>query len=101
MSNAKVTVTSNYSERCQPYRVRMTCGHVETRMMRPATAGIAWSPEAEIAAPYAACKACEAAKQAAREAAWAKRAEVDTCEHDFDLVSGKCARCEAPAPVEA
>ncbi len=33
-------VNSYFVERCKPYRVRMSCGHVEKRMMREATAGV-------------------------------------------------------------
>lgn len=44
------------------YRVRMTgCGHVETRRMREATAGIPWTESAELASsPGAKCLLCRA-----------------------------------------
>lgn len=58
-------VTAGYVARCQPYRVRMGCGHVESRMMREATAGVPWSPDAEIdASPGSECKLCRAQKLA-------------------------------------
>jgi hypothetical protein len=48
-----------------PYRVKMTCGHIEERKMRQATAGgVEYDPNAEwqVKAPYAECAACRAAK---------------------------------------
>ena len=51
MSAPKVTVTSEYSERCQPYKVRTSCGHIVVRMMRPATARVAWSETVVLEAP--------------------------------------------------
>lgn len=36
----------------------MTCGHIETRMMREATAGVAWGEDVIIDAPTAQCKEC-------------------------------------------
>ena len=56
------TVTSHYTERCKPYRVRMACGHVETRLMREATAGIPWTTEAEIVTNRADCAECRRAR---------------------------------------
>ena len=47
-----------YEEKCHPYRVRMTCGHLETRMMREATAGMPWTSDAVVDAPTAKCAAC-------------------------------------------
>jgi hypothetical protein len=46
-------------DKTQVYKVRMTCGHIEDRRMRPATAGVPWSPEAIVHAG-AECKACRA-----------------------------------------
>jgi hypothetical protein len=45
------------------YKVKMTCGHIEERLMRPATAGVAFDEKAEfqVTAPYAKCAACRAA----------------------------------------
>lgn len=45
------------------YKVKMTCGHIEERLMRPATAGVTFDPNAEfqVEAPYAKCRACRAA----------------------------------------
>jgi hypothetical protein len=54
--------TSRIVARCQPFKVEMQCGHVETRMMREATAGIPWTPEAMLKAPYAECVECRKAK---------------------------------------
>lgn len=53
------TVTSRYVDRVKPYRVLMTCGHVEQRMMREATAGMPWSETAAVkaGAPCAECRA--------------------------------------------
>jgi hypothetical protein len=53
-----ITVTSGFVAQVKPYRVRMTCGHVEIRKMREATAGIPWTETAEVLAPYAQCAAC-------------------------------------------
>jgi hypothetical protein len=58
-------VISEYGERTQLYKVRMKCGHIEQRRMRPATAGIPWipwTPDATVEAPTAECKACRTAK---------------------------------------
>lgn len=65
---------ARFIARCQPYRVEMVCGHIETRMMREATAGIPWTPTATVKAPNRKCATCEAVEQAMREAAW--RAQV-------------------------
>jgi hypothetical protein len=44
----------------RPYKVRTGCGHVVTRQMRPATAGIEWSEEVVIEAPGGVpCDACQ------------------------------------------
>ena len=45
-------------DKTQLYKVLMACGHIEHRRMRPATAGIPWSPEAIVETPRAECKAC-------------------------------------------
>lgn len=55
-------VTSMLTERCMPYLVKMSCGHVESRLMRPATAGIPWSEGATVDNTRGAtCKACREA----------------------------------------
>lgn len=64
------TPTSYFVARCQSYRVEMRCGHIETRMMREATAGIPWTPTATIKTDRRDCADCEAKEQAARDAAW-------------------------------
>ena len=58
MNKPMITVTSNYAERTQIYKVRMVCGHIENRRMRPATAGVPWTPDTIIDAPTAKCAAC-------------------------------------------
>jgi hypothetical protein len=58
---ARPAVTAGFvGERLHPYRVRMTCGHVVVTLMRPSTAGVPWTPEAEVAAPYNPCRECQA-----------------------------------------
>jgi hypothetical protein len=47
----------------RPYRVRMTCGHGEWRLMREATAGIPWTPDAVVNAPSMPCARCWKARQ--------------------------------------
>jgi hypothetical protein len=56
------SVTSGWKERCMPYQVRMACGHIETRMMREATAGMPWTPEVVIDITGADCAACDPSK---------------------------------------
>lgn len=60
MANQQITVTSGYISRCQPYKVKMACGHIETRMMREATAGIPWTPDATLETPRVSCAECRA-----------------------------------------
>ncbi len=51
------------TEKCERFQVRMACGHIEIRVMRPATAGIAWSQDAIVDNTKGAeCKACRNAK---------------------------------------
>lgn len=53
---------SRYTARCQPYKVRTGCGHIVTRMMREATAGVPYTPDTVIDAPNGRpCDACEKA----------------------------------------
>jgi hypothetical protein len=59
---AESIAASNYVDRCKPYQVLMTCGHVETRMMREATAGIPWRPDVVLTA-RAACAQCDPSKR--------------------------------------
>lgn len=54
--------TAYYIEKCMPFRVLMSCGHIERRMMRPATAGQPFSESALVIAT-AACTHCEPSKQ--------------------------------------
>ena len=54
-------VTSGWVERCKPYQVLMTSGHIDTRMMREATAGVPWTPETVLTA-RAACTQCDPSK---------------------------------------
>lgn len=53
---------SMLTEKCQPFRVAMTCGHVERRMMRPALAGMPYSETALVVAG-AECTHCAPSKQ--------------------------------------
>ncbi len=48
------------------FKVKMTCGHIEDRLMREATAGSKFDEQAEfqVTAPYAECKACTEKKEA-------------------------------------
>jgi hypothetical protein len=56
-----VLVTSKVEDRVQPFKVRASCGHVEVRPMRAATAGVPYSPDVILDAPKGrACEACEA-----------------------------------------
>jgi len=61
-----MNVTSGFiGERLQAYKVRTSCGHVVVRMMRPATAGVAFDAAAEfqIDAPGGMpCAHCEVTK---------------------------------------
>jgi hypothetical protein len=59
-------VTSGYLDRCKPYWVVMSCGHIETRMMREATAGIPWTPDATLTA-NARCADCDPSKLGIRK----------------------------------
>jgi hypothetical protein len=44
----------------QPYKVRASCGHIVIRRMRPATAGVPYTPEVVLDAPNGrACEHCE------------------------------------------
>lgn len=58
----KTKVTSAYVERCQPYQVLMTCGHIEKRMMREATAGVPWAEDVVLTAK-APCAECDLSKR--------------------------------------
>lgn len=61
MSRAPVvTVTSDYAQRCMPYKVRTSCGHIVVRKMRPATAGVPFSDDVVLEAPNGlACADCK------------------------------------------
>src|SRR5271157_4805979 len=78
---------SGYVERCQPYKVLMTCGHIETRMMREATAGVPWEGHEPIkaGAPCAACREYAQKLDAKRQGltAAADRAESEAAQR-FD-----------------
>lgn len=52
-----MTIETGFMERTQVYQVRMSCGHIEQRRMRPATAGMPWSPTAVVQAG-AKCACC-------------------------------------------
>ena len=62
------TVTSERSERsgiervnveyAEPYKVRMSCGHIVERMMRPSTVRVAWSETVVLEAPGMPCPEC-------------------------------------------
>jgi hypothetical protein len=59
----KLTVTSyqNQADMTQPYKVRTGCGHIVIRRMRPATAGVPYTPETVLEAPNGRpCAECEA-----------------------------------------
>jgi hypothetical protein len=44
----------------KPFQVRASCGHVVTRKMREATAGVAYTPDVILDAPNGrACPTCE------------------------------------------
>jgi hypothetical protein len=44
----------------QPFKVRASCGHIEVRKMREATAGVPYTPETVLEAPNGrACHECE------------------------------------------
>jgi len=60
----KIEVTSTRGPWLFSFKVKMTCGHIETRRMREATAGVQFDEAAEfqVQAPYAECAACCAAK---------------------------------------
>jgi hypothetical protein len=48
-------------DRCKPYQVRTGCGHIVTRMMREATAGVPYAPETILEAPNGrVCDGCAA-----------------------------------------
>jgi len=53
-------------EKCQPFRVQMSCGHVEIRMMRESTAGEPFSPQALLTSSVG-CAECEPSKAEMRE----------------------------------
>lgn len=55
------------TEKCQPFRVRMSCGHIEIRMMRESTADRVFDPQIVIEAPSSACCECEPSKVDMRE----------------------------------
>lgn len=47
---------------CQPYKVRASCGHIDERLMRAATAGVAWGPDVVLDGSRGLpCKACRGA----------------------------------------
>jgi len=47
----------------QPYKVRTGCGHIVVRRMRPATAGVPFTPETVLEAPNGRpCPECESGK---------------------------------------
>jgi len=56
-SKPTYTASTTLVERCQPYKVLMTCGHIEERKMREQTAGVPWSPDVVLKA-QAPCKSC-------------------------------------------
>lgn len=72
----KVIAYQNEADKTQLYGVRMTCGHVEQRRMRPSTAGVPWREGVTIDASTAACKACRDAKQASDAASWEARRQA-------------------------
>lgn len=56
----KTEVTSAYVERCQPFKVRASCGHIVIRKMREATAGVPYTEKTVLDAPNGrACDECE------------------------------------------
>jgi len=64
-----VLVTSKVEDRVQPFKVRASCGHVEVRSMRAATAGVPYSPDVILEAPNGrACDACEAKEKQSKAA---------------------------------
>jgi len=66
VKESKLQVTSGWVDRCKPYQILMTCGHIETRMMREATAGVPWSADVVLTAPYAPCAQCDPSKRGAQ-----------------------------------
>lgn len=60
----RATIDQEQSQLTQLYKVLMRgCGHVESRRMRPETAGIPWTPEAVVqSSEGACCKACRTMK---------------------------------------
>lgn len=56
-----VLVTSALVDSVKPFKVRASCGHIEVRKMREATAGVPYSESVILNAPRGrACEACEA-----------------------------------------
>jgi len=62
-----IMMYQNKEDMTQPYKVRTGCGHVVVRRMRPATAGVPFTPETVIEAPNGRpCDACERKIEEAR-----------------------------------
>jgi hypothetical protein len=51
----------------KPFKIRMTCGHLEIRMMREELAGVEYSPDVILEAQYSGCAECEITKISCRE----------------------------------
>ncbi len=58
-----ITWEVRQADMTQPYKVRTSCGHIVTRRMRPATAGVPFTPDIVIEAPNGAlCPDCHAGR---------------------------------------
>lgn len=54
-----ISVEAGYVDRCRPFKVRTSCGHIVIRPMREATAGVAFRDDVVLEAPHGrACPAC-------------------------------------------
>jgi len=53
-------VTSGYLERCKPFKIKMSCGHTETRMARESLFGITFDASAawQVETDRRRCEAC-------------------------------------------
>ncbi len=59
---------ASLTESTQPFKVRASCGHIDIRRMREATAGVPYTPETILDAPNGrACKECEERAKPIRE----------------------------------
>lgn len=98
-----IDIRSYFAERVKPYNVRMSCLHVEVRMMREATAGIPWiadedKPRITADAP---CEACRKATEIERQAAWEASAAKINAEREAAARASATLQATAPALAEA